>query len=158
PTCATMRATSIPAGRRRKIVKKTGRPTRASRKRSAPARRSAVAEVLAAFARAAGRRRWYLFGAQAVSLYGVPRTTAAIDVTAALPEREAAGFVKSLAAAGLALRVSDPDFVARTRVLPLEHAPTGFPVDVVLAGPGLEERFLDGARQVRLGTTRVWVI
>lgn len=35
------------------------------------------------------------------------------------------------------------EFVARTRVLPFLHQATGIPLDVVLAGPGLEKLFLD---------------
>lgn len=33
-------------------------------------------------------------------------------------------------------------FVERTRVLPMVHRGTAIPVDMVLAGPGLEELFL----------------
>lgn len=46
---------------------------------------------------------------------------------------------------GFSLRVSDPDFVARTRVMPFVHGPTGLPLDIVLAGPGLEDGFLERA-------------
>jgi hypothetical protein len=35
-------------------------------------------------------------------------------------------------------------------VLPAYHAATGLPVDVVLAGPGPEERFLEGVVELRL--------
>ena len=47
---------------------------------------------------------------------------------------------------GFRLRVTaTDDFIARTRVLPFVHSATRMPVDVVLAGPGIEERFLDRA-------------
>jgi uncharacterized nucleotidyltransferase DUF6036 len=115
--------------------------------------------VLASFARAAKPHRWYVFGAQAVGLYGVPRTTADIDVTADVKPGDVAAFVRSLAAAGFVARVPNVrSFVAATRVLPLEHRPTGFPVDVVLSGPGVEEMFLAAARRVRIGAVSAPVI
>jgi hypothetical protein len=43
---------------------------------------------------------------------------------------------------GFASRVSDPQFIEQTRVLPLVHSRTSMPVDLVLGGPGLEEEFL----------------
>ncbi len=40
--------------------------------------------------------------------------------------------------------MTDPvAFGRRTRVIPTVHAPTGIPVDLVLAGPGLEQEFLE---------------
>jgi hypothetical protein len=41
--------------------------------------------------------------------------------------------------------VKDEGFVRTTRVLPLLHRGSGFPADVVLGGPGLEEAFLQRA-------------
>jgi hypothetical protein len=61
-------------------------------------------------------------------------------------------------AAGFALRVADPDFVRRTRVMPFVHRDTGMPLDVVLAGSGLEDEFLHRARPVDLGGTTVPMI
>lgn len=60
--------------------------------------------------------------------------------------------------AGFALRVSDPDFVRRTRVMPFIHTPTGMPLDVVLAASGLEDEFLARAINVNLDDTTVPVI
>src|SRR5690606_20350859 len=54
--------------------------------------------------------------------------------------------------------VSDPAFVERTRVLPFVHAATGMPLDVVLAGSGLEDEFLRRAIVTDLNGTRVPVI
>lgn len=110
--------------------------------------RSAVAELLADLAAALedARTRWYLFGAQAVILYGVPRLTADVDVTVELGARPTAGLVTALEHRRFELRVPDAQgFVERTRVLPLVHAPSRIPVDAVLAGPGIEEIFLDRA-------------
>ncbi len=95
---------------------------------------------------------WYVFGAQAVLLWGRPRFTADIDVTVRLNAETPARLVVAMEEAGFALRVSAvDDFVERTRVLPFVHLATAWPLDVVLAGPGLEQRFLDQAVDVDLG-------
>lgn len=141
-------------------MKKTSRRTGGSRKRST-GRPAPVAEVLAALSRVAARRRlrWYLFGAQAVALYGVERTSADVDVTVELPAKQSAAFARDMARAGFELRVADADeFVARTRVLPFEHRATRWPLDVVLAGPGLEEAFLAAARPIDVAGTLVPVL
>jgi hypothetical protein len=87
--------------------------------------------------------RWYLFGARAAILYGVARLTADVDVTVRL---QASSTNDSLADAlerrGFRLRITDREFVTRTRVMPFVHEATGLPLDVVLAGPGLEDQFL----------------
>ena len=90
--------------------------------------------------------RWYLFGAQAAIFHGVARLTADVDVTV-LPELHSTARLASVMEAnGFRLRVTaTDDFVARTRVLPFVHSATRLPVDVVLAGPGIEEQFLDRA-------------
>jgi hypothetical protein len=93
--------------------------------------------------------RWYLFGAQAAIVHGSARLTADVDVTVALADRSPEELVAALEAESFSLRVGpDADFVRRTRVLPFVHRPSGLPLDVVLAGPGIEERFLARA-QVR---------
>ncbi|MBK5296611.1 MAG: nucleotidyltransferase [Vicinamibacteria bacterium] len=46
----------------------------------------------------------------------------------------------------------------RTRVLPFVHVATAMPLDVVLAGSGLEDEFLDRARDVDMGGTIVPLI
>ena len=95
--------------------------------------------------------KWYLFGAQAAILYGVARLTADVDVTVDPGEHSTAELVGALGRHGFALRVSpDEDFVRRSRVLPAVHSATGLPVDVVLAGPGLEELFLSRRRIIEL--------
>ena len=112
--------------------------------------RSRTSEVLADLARVIARwgDRWFLCGAQAVLIHGVPRLTADVDVTVALSPEDPGGFAEDLASAGFTVRVEDLEgFVQRTRVVPVVHAVTGLPVDIILAGPGLEEQFL--ARAVR---------
>ena len=109
---------------------------------------SHIGEVLAALGTCFGSLgvRWYLFGAQAAIFHGVARLTADVDVTV-LPELHSTGRLASVMEAnGFRLRVTaTDDFVARTRVLPFVHSATRLPVDVVLAGPGIEEQFLDRA-------------
>lgn len=102
--------------------------------------------------------RWYVFGAQAVIAYGVPRLSADVDVTLQLEPEEPERFAADMKAAGFALRVDDPGFVRRTRVMPFIHVATAMPLDVVLAGSGLEDEFLGRARTVELGTIAVPLI
>jgi hypothetical protein len=119
----------------------------------------AALDLLAALAPVIGRwGRWYLFGAQAVILYGVPRLSADVDVTVALAPDDPERFAAEMRAAGFDLRVDDPEFVRRTRVMPFVHAPTGMPLDVVLAGSGLEDEFLSRARRTSVGGTVVPLI
>jgi len=93
-----------------------------------------------------------VFGAQAVLLWGRPRFTADVDITVRLDPDVPTQFVAAMTRAGFTLRVpEDSGFVERTRVLPFVHAPTGWPLDVVLAGPGLEDRFIAQAVDVDLG-------
>lgn len=110
-----------------------------------PSARSPLAEVLADLARAFGAIgvRWYLFGAQAAILYGAARLSADVDVTVALGDRTIGDLITALDAAGFEGRIGEPAaFAESNRVLPVAHRPTRMPADVVLAGPGLEERFL----------------
>ncbi len=102
--------------------------------------------------------RWYVFGAQAVIVYGVPRLSADVDVTLALDPEAPELFAEDMQGAGFVLRVADPEFVRRTRVMPFVHAATGMPLDIVLAGSGLEDEFLDRAIMTGIGTTTVPVI
>ena len=77
-----------------------------------------------------------------------------MDLVPHEPER----FVREMEAAGFALRVEDPGFVRRTRVMPFVHVATAMPLDVVLAGSGLEDEFLDRARATDLGGISVPLI
>ncbi len=47
--------------------------------------------------------------------------------------------------------------MARWTVLPFVHRASGMPVDVVLAGPGIEELFLERAEQHSVGNARLSV-
>jgi hypothetical protein len=113
---------------------------------------SVLAEVFTGVAAAMreSSARWYLFGAQAATLWGRPRLTADVDVTAEIPPESLDAFIEAMSDQGFQLRFGDREFVSRTRVLPFIHAPTRIPLDVVLAGPGLEEEFLARAVGVEI--------
>lgn len=106
----------------------------------------------------AGWGRWCVFGAQAVVVYGVPRLSADVDVTLALEPDAPERFARDMKDAGFALRVADPDFIRRTRVMPFVHVATGMPLDIVLAGSGLEDEFLGRAVMTDIGGTAVPII
>jgi hypothetical protein len=113
--------------------------------------RSPVGELLAALAAALGHlgARWYLFGAQAALLHGAARLTADVDVTVDAGAHELSTLLLALEAEGFAPRGAEVEaFAERTRVIPLEHRASGMAVDLVIAGPGLEQLFL-GRAQVR---------
>ena len=141
------------------LGKPTSRRTSASPRVSAVPVPPAAVELLTALAPVLARwGRWYLFGAQAVIAHGFPRLSADVDVTLELTPDDPAGFAGDMAAAGFSLRVSDPDFVRRTRVMPFVHQATGMPLDVVLAGSGLEEEFLARAHVTDVAGTAVPMI
>jgi len=111
---------------------------------------SPLGELLGALARVFERLavRWYVFGAQAAIVHGAARLTGDVDVTVELGGLAPSALVAALQEAGFAPRAADLDgFVERTRVVPLVHVGSAMPVDIVLAGPGLEELFLQRARQ-----------
>jgi hypothetical protein len=143
-------------------VKKTSKRTGASRKRSHAPRRAIPAHeaALVAFADLAKRLRirWYVFGAQAVNLHGFARATADLDLTIELVDLAPEVLVEQLARSGFSPRFADPDFVAATRVIPVVHRSTKLPIDLVLAGPGLEQQFLDEVELRRLGRRAIPVI
>lgn len=123
--------------------------------------RPAVVRLLAAFDRVMRSRglRWYVFGAQAAVAYGRPRMTADVDVTVELKSGDAGDLVAALSPRGFELRfpLSD-ERLAETRLLPMTHAPTAMPLDLVIAGQGLEEEFLARARPVDVGGIQVPMI
>jgi len=92
-------------------------------------------------------------------IHGRPRLTEDVDVTLDLDEVSAATLVAKLATVSFELaEFADEEFVGATRVLPFVHNATGMSLDVVLAGPGLEQLFLAEAEEVDLGGVRVPVI
>ena len=122
--------------------------------------RRTVAELLRSLAAAMAERdlSWYLFGAQAAIVWGSPRLSADVDVTATIAPAAVAAFIETMRRHDFHLLFDDSDFVARTRVLPFVHRRTRMPLDVVLAGPGLEEDFLQRAIPVDVRGTLIPVI
>jgi hypothetical protein len=103
--------------------------------------------------------RWYLFGAQAVILYGRPRMTADVDVTVEVGSSGVPSLLRILKKYRFEMRVPGFDeLVMQARVLPLVHRSSGIGLDLVIAGPGLEEEFLDRAGSMRIGGLVVPVI
>ena len=120
-----------------------------------------VADLLADLARGLGGLgvRWFLFGAQAAILHGAARLSADVDVTVDLGARSSRELVDALSREGFELRIADAaGFVEATRVLPLVHQASRMPLDLVLAGPGLEEQFFARATERIIGGVRVPVV
>jgi hypothetical protein len=98
---------------------------------------------------------WYVFGAQAALIHGAARVTADVDVTVRLGAVTTTRLAGSLERHGFSLRVQDPAFVRTTRVLPILHVRSSVPADLVIAGPGLEDAFLERAEIRKLAGVRV---
>jgi hypothetical protein len=99
-----------------------------------------------------------VFGAQAVSLHGFPRATADLDLTIDLEQLAPRVLIRELEKAGFSARFADDEFITATRVIPVVHRATKLPIDLVLAGPGLEQRFLDEVQLQRIGNRRIPVL
>lgn len=102
--------------------------------------------------------QWYVFGAQAALVWGRPRLTTDVDVTVrcSVPTDH---LVRTLAARGFTLSIDATEtFIRTTRVVPLEHQASGLAVDIVLAGPGLEDLFLERAVPIDVAGTVVLFI
>jgi predicted nucleotidyltransferase len=118
-------------------------------------------ELLGAMLRATARAslRWYVFGAQAVAVYGRPRLTADVDVTIDPAGKPNVELLELLALEGIVPRnVGFDGFLTTSRLMPLVHAATSVPVDVVLAADGLEQDFLSRALPVDIGGVVVPVL
>jgi len=118
-------------------------------------------ELLNVFAELMRRRgeRWYLFGAQAVLFWGRERQSLDVDVTVDVDLDDVHGFLDDLRSVGFApLFEHWQQLLQETRTLALRHSPTKLLLDVVFAGPGLEEEFLDRAIQIRLADLDLPVI
>ena len=95
--------------------------------------------------------RWYVFGAQAAIFHGAARLTADVDVTVLLGDQTYKDLLESLLENDFEVRISNVDeLVQKTRILPVVHAPSDIPVDIVLGGAGLEEKFAEYAQQIDL--------
>jgi hypothetical protein len=98
---------------------------------------------------------WFVIGAQAAIVHGANRLTADVDVTLDLRKTPVARLLKALASQGFKPQIPDPKFIELTRVIPVLHVNTSIPVDLVLAGPGLEEQFFERAVAIRVGSRNI---
>jgi hypothetical protein len=117
-----------------------------------------IADVFRALVEAlrSGGLRWYVFGAQAVLVHGLPVLASDIEVTIDPAERGNLDILALLDRVEIRPRTSTfDDLLEQARLLPLVHAPTGMAVDVVLAGEGIEQDFL--ARAVHVDLSGVFV-
>jgi hypothetical protein len=117
-----------------------------------------VADHLRAIQAALGPKkiRWFVFGAQAVIAAGAVRQTADLDITT--EDVPASRLVEVLRKAGLTLRddvEGVEDLVEHHRILPMVHARTGYQVDVVRAGPGLEQQMFERSIRRRMGRVQI---
>lgn len=100
--------------------------------------------------------RWFLFGGQAAIIYGSTRVTEDIDVTIELGACTPRRLVSAVLRKGFALRAgTTAALVERDRVLPIVHTASSIPVDIVFAGPGLEESFLARRQEHQREGTRI---
>ncbi|MBN1611035.1 MAG: hypothetical protein JW940_30670 [Polyangiaceae bacterium] len=118
---------------------------------------SRVASLLADLAEALSEfgARWYVFGAQAAIVHGAQRLTADVDVTLDLGSRPVADLLKTLQRRGFSPQIPDPRFIETTRVIPIVHRRSAIPVDLVLAGPGLEDLFFERVQAIRVGARKI---
>jgi hypothetical protein len=121
--------------------------------------RPAAVELLAALAGVMERSatRWYLCGAQAVCVHGRPRMTADIDVT--VESYDPLRLMRDLVKAGFRPSIRGiKDVLDAASVVPLIHEDTKLPVDVAIAGNGIERDFLSRAKPTDVGGVTVPVI
>ncbi|HPH64291.1 MAG TPA: nucleotidyltransferase [Kofleriaceae bacterium] len=103
---------------------------------------------------------WFVFGAQALAIHGVARATADVDITVRLAG-STAQLIAALAKHGFGIHIKPSElhaFIAETRVIPAFHKTSNIPVDIVLAGPGLEELMLERATRLKLQNVQIPVI
>lgn len=110
-----------------------------------------LADCLADLDRALVGERWCLIGAQAAICHGSTRATLDVDLSLLAEPADIPALRERLAAHNILPRIPDAlEFAARTRMFLLWHAPSAIPIDLVLAGPGLEEAFIANATMVSL--------
>jgi len=107
---------------------------------------SALRDCLTALVGGLAGYDWFVFGAQAVSIRGVPRTTQDVDVTCIVAHEQLDGLVAAMLQAGFAHRYPElaAELLESGAVLPLVHN-GGFEVDLVIGRSGLEMQALSRA-------------
>ena len=122
-----------------------------------PSSATRVGQLLADLARGLSQLnlRWYVFGAQAAIVHGAGRLTADVDVTVDLGRLPVARLLATLKPLGFVPQIPDPSFIEIAQVIPLIHPRTAIPVDLVLAGPGLEDLFFERMQTMKVGSAKV---
>jgi hypothetical protein len=143
-------------------MKNTKPARKRSPQKSATSTDDALSDLLLCIARVFEQVKspWFVFGAQALATYGVPRATADVDVTVRL-HGTTAQLCTALRAHGFSIAIAAKQlsrFVEETRVIPAIHDATKIPVDIVLAGPGLEEQIMARAVPFVVKRTSIPVI
>lgn len=121
----------------------------------------AVAEIFRSLAAVLGEEDlpWYVFGAQAVLAYGVPRLTADIDITIDPRGRPNADVLELLERVEIQPRAEGfEEFLLSSRLLPLCHRPSAIAIDIVLASEGIDLDFLDRAVRIEVAGVLVPVL
>ena len=122
---------------------------------SRPAAVELLATLSAVLARAGAR--WYVCGAQAVCVYGRPRMTADVDVT--VETFDPLRLMRDLVKSGFRSAIRGvKDVLDAASVIPLVHEDTKLPLDLAIAGHGIERDFLARAKLVDVGGIKVPVI
>lgn len=91
-----------------------------------------------------------IIGGLANLVWGTPRLTRDVDVTINLPDPKLGHVLQCLAPVFRARIKDAAEFALQSRVLLLEHAPSGIPVDVVLATLPYEEQAIARGRPITL--------
>lgn len=119
---------------------------------------NAQRDALVALAAALSGRPWYVFGAQALRVWGAPRQTLDIDVTVAVDPSDVSPLLAALQAHGFAAKAADPvAFAARYFVIPVVHA-NATPIDVIVAGTAFEMDAFEHVIEADLHGVRVPVV
>jgi predicted nucleotidyltransferase len=97
-----------------------------------------------------------VIGGVAASILGRPRTTADVDALVVLDEALWESFLESGRAWGIRPRVDDAlEFAGRSRVLLLQHEPSGVDIDVSLGALPFEEVAVREAQSVEIAGLQV---
>lgn len=165
----TKSATNVASKAKRRAAPAKGKPLAKTKpqakrlpKKSGASTGAALSDLLRSIARVFDDvdATWFVFGAQALAMYGVPRATADVDVTVRL-QGTPSQLLASLAKHGFQIHIAPAEiarFITDTRVIPAVHVASHIPLDIVLAGPGLEELMLTRATVHRLHNLKIPVI
>lgn len=92
-------------------------------------------------------------------MYGSARLTSDVDVTVDPGEHSVRTLLSALESCGFTARVKNVhEFAERTQVVPARHQASKIDVDLILAGPGPEQLFLDRAVRRTIDGVRIPVV